>query len=162
MGEIVNCVLPISQHPWLARGCGGSYPRGKLMTCGGGALPYLAYMGMCCWTGSWVLNRVYNFTIEHLEEGVFLTQSLNPLTPERAINALPNEVYILSQKRPRKANDTLCGLYEVVYCMIQCQSVFRPFGLTFWQYFLVVLMITFKNGIRHKWGWSKYIRSTGF
>ena len=49
------------------------------------------------------------------------------------------------------SNDTLCSLYEVVYRMIPFQSVFRHFGLTFWQYFLAVLMITFKNGVRHEW-----------
>ena len=57
------------------------------------------------------------------------------------------------------SNDTLCCLYEVVYPVIQFQLVFRHFGLTIWPYFLVVLMITFKNGVRHKWSWSNCIQS---
>ena len=50
------------------------------------------------------------------------------------------------------SNDTLCSLYEVVYRMIPFQSVFRQIGLTFWQYFLTVLMITFKIDVRQEWG----------
>ena len=57
----------------------------------------------------------------------------------------PKRLHILS-------NDTLCNLYEVIYCMIQFQSVFRHFGLTFWQYFLTVLIKTFKNDVRQEWG----------
>ena len=64
-----------------------------------------------------------------------------------------------SESRHVLSNDTLCCLYEVVYPVIQLQLVFRHFGLTIWPYFLVVLMITFKNGVRHKWGWSNYIQS---
>lgn len=64
-----------------------------------------------------------------------------------------------SESRHVLSNDTLCCLYEVVYPMIQFQLLFRHFGLTIWPYFLVVLMITFKNGVRHKWGWSNYIQS---
>ena len=59
------------------------------------------------------------------------------------LRALPNKMYILSQKRLHKApyfvKWPLCFLYEVAYCMIQFQSVFHHFGLTFWQYFLTVL-----------------------
>ena len=64
-----------------------------------------------------------------------------------------------SESRHVLSNDTLCCLYEVVYPVIQLQLVFRHFGLTIWPYFHVVLMITFKNGVRQKWGWSNYIQS---
>ena len=71
------------------------------------------------------------------------------------LRALSNKVYILSQRRLHiLSNDTLCSLYEVVYRMIQFHSFFLHFGLTIWQYFLDVLMITFKNGVRHELGWS--------
>ena len=77
------------------------------------------------------------------------------LTPWLLLRALSNKVYILSQRRLHiLSNDTLCSLYEVVYPMIQFHSFFLHFGLTFWQYFLAVLMITFKNGVRHELGWS--------
>ena len=46
-----------------------------------GGLPYLAYTGFVSpnrvwFSGSWVLNWVYNLTIERLEQGVFLDLSL--------------------------------------------------------------------------------------
>ena len=82
------------------------------------------------------------------------------------LRTLPNKVYILSKKRLRKAPYIV--KWHFMFLIWSClsydpfQSVFRHFGLTFSQYFLAVLMITFENGVRHEWSWSNYIRSTGF
>ena len=120
----------------------------------------------------YVLNEIFfRKFVDMLWPKIFMDQKFfNPLTLtwilSALLRALPNKVYILSQKRLRKAPYFV--KWHFMFLIWTClsydsfQSVFRHFGLTFWQYFLAVLMITFKNGIRHEWSWSNYIRSTGF
>ena len=80
--------------------------------------------------------------------------------------ALPNKVYILSQKRFRKAPYFVKWHFMLlIWSCLSFDSIsiaFSPFWTNFLAIFFAVLMITFKNGVRHEWRWSNYIRSTVF